>query len=76
MKYFSRFFEKSCGQPSPFNTWGIGPTILLVFGNQVARFCHIGNATELFSEEKVYKVVILINLGVHAELSVQAKKKI
>ena len=66
--------KKRCGCHTLFDAWGIGHNILLFFVHLVIRFCYIGRATKPFFEEKVKKVVILVDLAVHGELGVQATK--
>ena len=55
---------------APFNEWGNGNRSLLFFLHLVDTICYLRKIKEPFFEEKVNKVVILINLGVHGELGV------
>ena len=57
---------------APFNVWGNENRSLLFFLHIVVTFCDLRKIAEPFFEKKVYKVVILIDLGVHVKLGVQA----
>ena len=70
------FLKRGVASLAPFNAWGNGNINLIFFLHQVVTFCYIGRATEPFFENYCYKVVILIDLDVHAELGIITKMEI
>ena len=55
---------------APFNVWGNEKISLLFFLQIVVTFCELKKIAEPFFQKRCYKVVILIDLAVHAELAI------
>ena len=70
------FLIRGVASHAPFNVWANEKINLLFFLHLVVTFCDLKKIAEPFFSKSCYKVVILIDLGVHAELGVQAKSEI
>ena len=58
-----------------FNVWANEKINLLIFLHLVVTFCYLKKIAEPFFAKSCYTVIILIDLGVHAELGIQAKSQ-
>ena len=70
------FLIRGVASHAPFNVWANEKINLLVLLHLVVTFCDLKKIAEPLFSKSCYKVVILIDLGVHAELGLQAKSEI